>query len=255
MAKRSKESRKNGKRVSKFKPSLGRAILTVALLLIAFLLIFNTSIRNMVIAWNSNRYQVSKFTEEDLLKNKNAKATFDFEQVNSISTEAVLKAQWASQELPVIGGIAIPDLNINLPIFKGVSNVSLMYGAGTMKETQEMGQGNYALASHHIFGIAGASETLFAPLDRAKPGMKIYVTDKQNMYTYVITAVESVSPESVEVINDTEGKTEITLVTCEDMDATRRTIVKGTLENSTPYKEVPKSILKHFEKKYNQVQL
>ncbi|MGT2716119.1 class A sortase [Streptococcus respiraculi] len=255
MAKRSKESRKNGKRVSKLKSSLGRTILTVALLFIAFLLIFNTSIRNMVIAWNSNRYQVSQFTEEDLLKNKNAKSTFDFEQVNSISTEAVLKAQWEAQELPVIGGIAIPDLNVNLPIFKGVSNVSLMYGAGTMKETQEMGQGNYALASHHILGIVGASEALFAPLEKAKEGMKIYLTDKQNVYTYVVTEVKTVSPESIEIINDTEGQTEITLVTCADMDATMRTIVKGKLETSIPYKKVSKDILKHFEKKYNQVQL
>lgn len=245
------------KRSSNKKKNSGvwRNILAGILLVIAIGLIFNTSIRNMIIAWNSNRYQVSKFTEEDLLKNKNAKSTFDFEQVNSISTEAVLKAQWEAQELPVIGGIAIPDLNINLPIFKGVSNVSLMYGAGTMKETQEMGQGNYALASHHIFGIAGASETLFAPLDKAKEGMKIYLTDKQNVYTYVVTEVKSVSPESVEVINDTEGQTEITLVTCEDMDATRRTIVKGKLETSIPYKKVSKEILKHFEKKYNQVQL
>ncbi|MGZ7204728.1 class A sortase, partial [Streptococcus pyogenes] len=90
----------------------------------------------------------------------------------------------------VIGGIAIPDFGVNLPIFKGLSNVALMYGAGTMKEDQVMGQGNYTLASHHVFGIAGASETLFSPLEKSKAGMKIYVTDKENIYVYVITEVE-----------------------------------------------------------------
>ncbi|MBF0776158.1 class A sortase [Streptococcus azizii] len=246
----------NRKRSSNKKTSgIWRNVLAAVFLLIALALIFNTSIRNMVIAWNSNRYQVTKVTEADIEKNRQAETTFDFEQVESISTEAVLKAQWEAQELPVIGGIAIPDLNVNLPIFKGLSNVALMYGAGTMKETQEMGQGNYSLASHHIFGIAGASETLFSPLEKAKEGMKIYLTDKQNVYTYLVTSVQSVTPESVYVIDDVEGQTEVTLVTCEDIQATMRTIVKGNLESVTPYNEVSKDVLKHFEKKYNQVQL
>lgn len=246
----------NRKRSSNKKRSgLWRNIAAACLLLLALVLIFNTSIRNMIIAWNSNRYQITEVTEEEIETNKQAETTFDFDQVESISTEAVLKAQWESQQLPVIGGIAIPDLNVNLPIFKGLSNVALMYGAGTMKENQEMGQGNYALASHHIFGLAGASETLFSPIENAKEGMKIYLTDKQNVYTYVVTSVQSVTPESVEVIDDVEGQTEITLVTCEDLEATMRTIVKGRLESSTPYAETSTDILKYFEMKYNQVQV
>lgn len=247
MAKRSRSRKSKG--------SLWRNLLSFVLLLIALALIFNTSIRNMIIAWNSNRYQVNKVSKEDIDANKEVDTTFDFDQVESISTEAVLKAQWEAQQLPVIGGIAIPDLHINLPIFKGLSNVALMYGAGTMKEGQEMGQGNYSLASHHIFGVAGASETLFSPLDKAQAGMKIYLTDKESVYTYVISSVETVTPESVHVIDDIEGQTEITLVTCEDAAATMRTIVKGTLESSQPYSETPKEVLKHFEKTYNQLQV
>ncbi|TCD46405.1 class A sortase [Streptococcus sp. X16XC17] len=225
------------------------------LFLISFTLIFNTSIRNMLIAQKSNKYQVTQVSKEEIEKNKGADTTFDFEQVESISTEAVLKAQWDAQQLPVIGGIAIPDLKVNLPIFKGLSNTALMYGAGTMKENQVMGQGNYSLASHHIFGIAGASETLFSPLENAKNGMKIYITDKTKVYTYVVTSVESVTPESIYIIDDVEGKNEITLVTCEDAEATMRTIVKGELESSGDYDKASKEILKHFSQSYNQVQL
>lgn len=227
----------------------------ILLILISLALIFNTSIRNMIIAWYSNHYQISNISKEDIETNKNAEVTFDFNQVQSISTEAVLKAQWEAQQLPVIGGIAIPDLGINLPIFKGLSNVALMYGAGTMKEDQVMGQGNYSLASHHIFGIAGASETLFSPLYKAQPGMKIYITDKQNIYVYVIQTVETLEPERVDVIDDYPGKTEITLVTCEDAEATMRTVVGGELESSMAFEGAPEEILKYFEKSYNQVQL
>ncbi|HEL1839164.1 class A sortase [Streptococcus suis] len=236
----------------KRKGSFWRNLLTVVLILISLALIFNTSIRNFIIGWNTNKYQISNVTTEDIEKNKQAETTFDFDQVQSISTEAILAAQWDAQRLPVIGGIAVPDLGINLPIFKGVFNTSLMYGAGTMKENQEMGKGNYALASHHIFGVTGAADVLFSPLDRAKNGMKIYITDKTNVYTYVIDSVEIVSPESVYVIDDVEGRTEVTLVTCTDYNATQRIIVKGVLESTTPYNETAKDILDSFNKSYNQ---
>ncbi|NQJ22847.1 class A sortase [Streptococcus suis] len=247
MAKREQKKKNKG--------SFWRNFLALILVLISLALIFNTSIRNMVIAWNSNKYQVSNVTKEEIVENQSAETTFDFEQVQSVSTEAVMKAQWESQQLPVIGGIAIPDLKINLPIFKGLSNVALMYGAGTMKETQVMGQGNYSLASHHVFGMAGASETLFSPLENAKQGMKIYVTDKENIYIYNVRSVQSVTPESVYVIEDTEGKNEITLVTCEDAAATMRTIVQGDLESVIAYDDAPSETLKYFEQSYNQIQL
>ncbi|HEM3454309.1 class A sortase [Streptococcus suis] len=244
MSKREKKKKRKG--------SFWRNLLTVVLILISLALIFNTSIRNFIIGWNTNKYQISNVTTEDIEKNKQAETTFDFDQVQSISTEAILAAQWDAQRLPVIGGIAVPELGINLPIFKGVFNTSLMYGAGTMKENQEMGKGNYALASHHIFGVTGAADVLFSPLDRAKNGMKIYITDKTNVYTYVIDSVEIVSPESVYVIDDVEGRTEVTLVTCTDYNATQRIIVKGALESTTPYNETAKDILDSFNKSYNQ---
>ncbi|HEM3429063.1 TPA: class A sortase [Streptococcus suis] len=244
MSKREKKKKRKG--------SFWRNLLTVLLILISLALIFNTSIRNFIIGWNTNKYQISNVTTEDIEKNKQAETTFDFDQVQSISTEAILAAQWDAQRLPVIGGIAVPELGINLPIFKGVFNTSLMYGAGTMKENQEMGKGNYALASHHIFGVTGAADVLFSPLDRAKNGMKIYITDKTNVYTYVIDSVEIVSPESVYVIDDVEGRTEVTLVTCTDYNATQRIIVKGVLESTTPYNETAKDILDSFNKSYNQ---
>ncbi len=225
------------------------------LFLVALALIFNSSIRNMIMVWHTNQYQVSKVSKEEIKQNKAVESSFEFSEVQSLSTEAVINAQWQAQKLPVIGGISIPEVSMNLPIFKGLDNVGLYYGAGTMKEDQQMGQGNYALASHHVFGITGASDMLFSPLDRAKIGMKIYITDKEKIYTYTISSIESVAPERVDVINDIEGVAEITLVTCEDAAATSRTIVKGTLESTIDYDKAPKDILDAFSRSYNQMQL
>ena len=100
-----------------------RWILIVVLLVVG--LAFIKSIRNTIIAWNTNKYQVSKVSKKTIKKNKEARASYDFYTVKSVSTESVLQAQMGSQKLPVVGGIAIPEVGINLPIFKGLGNTEL----------------------------------------------------------------------------------------------------------------------------------
>lgn len=226
------------------------------LLLIGVALIFNKSIRNTLMAWHTNQYQVSQVSKQTIEQNKDANVSYDFDSVEPISTEFVLKAQTSSANLPVIGGIAIPDLSINLPIFKGLGNTELSYGAGTMKENQVMGgDNNYALASHHVFGLTGSSQMLFSPLENAKIGMSIYLTDKDKVYTYMITSVEKVTPDQVAVIEDTLGRKELTLVTCTDAEATSRTIVKGVYDSEVSFDQAPEDILDAFNTAYNQIAL
>ncbi|TWT16714.1 class A sortase [Streptococcus sp. sy010] len=233
-----------------------RPLLLSLMLIVGLALVFNKSIRNSLIAVNTNKYQVSKVTKEKIEENKQSEGNFDFSTVKSISTESVLAAQMEAQELPVIGGISIPELNINLPIFKGLDNTALTYGAGTMKEEQVMGaENNYALASHNVFGLTGASEMLFSPLERAQLGMKIYLTDKDKIYTYVISDITEVTPEHVEVIDDTPGVKNLTLVTCSNPEATGRIIVHATYEGETDFSQASQEIQDSFTKSYNQISL
>lgn len=124
--------KKNNKKKNKRKNLLTN-ILAGFLILLSLALIFNTQIRNIFIVWNTNKYQVSQVSKEKLEENQDTEGNFDFDSVKAISSEAVLTSQWDAQKLPVIGGIAIPELEMNLPIFKGLDNVNLFYGAGTMK--------------------------------------------------------------------------------------------------------------------------
>ena len=225
-------------------------ILAGFLILLSLALIFNAQIRDIFMVWNTNKYQVSQVTKEKIEENKETEGNFDFDSVKSISSEAVLAAQWDAQQLPVIGGIAIPEVEINLPIFKGLDNVNLFYGAGTMKANQKMGEGNYSLASHHIFTAENASQMLFSPLVNAKAGMKIYLTDKDKVYTYEIREVKHVTPDRVDEIEDRDGIKEITLVTCVDYDATERIIVKGDFKEVKAYSETSDDILSAFNKPY-----
>lgn len=227
-------------------------ILAGFLILLSLALIFNAQIRDIFMVWNTNKYQVSQVTKEKIEENKETEGNFDFDSVKSISSEAVLAAQWDAQQLPVIGGIAIPEVEINLPIFKGLDNVNLFYGAGTMKANQKMGEGNYSLASHHIFTAENASQMLFSPLVNAKAGMKIYLTDKDKVYTYEIREVKHVTPDRVDEIEDREGAKEITLVTCVDYNATERIIVKGDFKEVKAYSETSDDILSAFNQPYKQ---
>lgn len=243
---KNKKSKKNKRR------NLFINILAGFLILLSLALIFNSKIRDIFLVWNTNKYQVNQVTKENIDENLKTEGNFDFDSVKSISSEAVLASQWDAQKLPVIGGIAIPEVEINLPIFKGLDNVNLFYGAGTMKRDQKMGEGNYSLASHHIFTAENASQMLFSPLVNAKAGMKIYLTDKDKVYTYEITEVKRVTPDRVDEVEDRDGVKEITLVTCVDYDETERIIVKGIFKESKAYSDTSEDILKAFNKPYKQ---
>ena len=243
---KNKKSKKNKRR------NLFINILAGFLILLSLALIFNSKIRDIFLVWNTNKYQVNQVTKENIDENLKSEGNFDFDSVKSISSEAVLASQWDAQKLPVIGGIAIPEVEINLPIFKGLDNVNLFYGAGTMKPDQKMGEGNYSLASHHIFTAENASQMLFSPLVNAKAGMKIYLTDKDKVYTYEITEVKHVTPDRVDEIEDRDGIKEITLVTCVDYNATERIIVKGDFKEVKAYSETSDDILNAFNQPYKQ---
>ncbi|MDR0299782.1 MAG: class A sortase [Streptococcaceae bacterium] len=227
-------------------------ILIILMILVGLGLVFNKSIRNILMANKINSYQVSNYDAKTLAANKKKKANYDFKQVQSVDFNSVANAQ-AAQNYPVIGGLAIPDVKINLPIFNGLDSNLLLFGAGTMKD-ETMGQGNYSLASHHVFGMAGASDLLFSPLTNAKTGMKIYLTDKTNVYEYTIDNIYTVQPEDVAVIDDHEGVKEVTLVTCTDAEASARIIVHGTLSKTYPFSKASKTVISAFEMKYNQFQ-
>lgn len=176
--------------------------------------------------------------------------TFKFEDVEPLSLENIVKYQGQGGRYSM-GQVAIPELNMKIPIYKGVSNYVLATGAGTMKENQKMGEGNYALASHNYFGD---KTILFSPLVDAKQGMKIYTTDLENIYEYEITSVDIIEPTKVSVIYDQKDKTEITLITCDDLNATNRYCVKGKFVTKYPAKGASQTVLSAFNINWSNVQ-
>lgn len=150
--------------------------------------------------------------------------TFDFNEVKNISLQDVINAQTKKKDVHAIGAISVPAVHMQLPIVYGISNINLTIGAGTMKQEQVMGQGNYSLAGHNM----NNGKTLFSPLTKAKEGMKVYITDFQTIYEYQISDMFIVKPTQVEVIQDQGDEKLITLVTC-NYNGEKRMIIRGKL--------------------------
>ena len=217
-------------------------ILLVTMIGVGIILILNEPIKDYLIKRNSKKYSVENFKINDIKKNKEMPASFDFDAVKEIDSTSVFIEQYKNKKLPVIGGIAIPSVGINLPIFKGISNETLSYGAGTMSNNQVMGKGNYSLASHHTKN----PELLFTPLEKVKLGEKIYLTDLENIYVYDITSSKKVSPDSIYVLDEIPGENIVTLVTCGDSKSITRIVVQGNLISITPLNKATKDMKNVF---------
>ena len=239
----------------KKKKSKGRIIknilinlLLLIMLLIGLLLIFNNKVKDVIVEKTTEKYKVHQVTPEQIKKNeKQEDVSFDFKDVVSLDLETVVSSRFIGyQTAYTIGGIAMPEIGLNLPILKGVDNYSLIVGAGTMKEDQKMGKGNYALASHNML----ERNLLFGALVNAQIGQTIYLTDLENIYVYTVTYKEYVEPTRTDLIEDHKNKTEVTLVTC-DATGANRLIVQGEFVKKVKNKDATNDMFNAFELETN----
>lgn len=218
----------------------------IALLFLIILgIVFQGQISGFLSKENSKEY--IKVSATQMADNKKKKVSYDYTKVQSVNVVDVLNAQFSEEKYPVIGIIRIPDLEITLPIFQGVSYNDMLYGAATLKENQGMGQGNYSLASHHITGFYGydASQLLFTPLENAKEGQKIYLTDKKKVYEYQITSTFVTDTLKMSMIQNHDKKKEVTLITCQTYNSPNRIVVKGELLSEYKYSEETTALFDH----------
>lgn len=233
-------------------------IFLVLVVIVSVGLIFSDKIFDKAIEVKTEQYQkqFNNITYEDIEENLTKHANFDFDQVQSISNEAILNARKKKENangevladdgtvlFNTVGSIAIPTVQIKLPIFLGVANENLLYGAGTAKENQKLGEGNYALASHQTF----EPNLLFTPLHGISIDDPIYVTDKDTLYEYRTTSKFEVEPSQSEVIDDVKNKKMITLVTCNNVEGEKRLIVQGELHQTMSFSDIPEHIQQAFD--------
>lgn len=199
-------------------------ILCVIGVVVGIAMMCNRPIQHQVIRQNQTHaiQHLKKMTPKAIQKNQHKKGNFKFNTVKSMDTSKAVQTHM-HPDSNLLGAIAIPDVNMYLPISLGLSDASMSTGGGTMRPDQVMGKGNYALAGHYMTdkGI------LFSPLENTQIGQNIYLTDLKNVYTYRIYMKKVVDPHSVYLVNNTK-KPIVTLITCAD-GGKNRWAVRGKL--------------------------
>lgn len=205
----------------------------ILLFLVGLALVFINPIEDFLLKRSAKQLDISNYSTEQLQQNNDkevADADFEFEEVQSLSIQDVLRAQASTENYPVIGSMYVPSVEMQLPILKGVSNDALAVGAGTMKPDQKLGEGNYSLAAHYIEG----RDVLFGPLYRAKVGDAIFVTDGSQIYEYKINNKNVILSTDTHVINDQADKKMLTLITCAN-SGVDRLAVEAEFVDSKPF--------------------
>lgn len=165
---------------------------------------------------------VEEFESGQIVDNQIKEGMFDFKNVESIKASSILSLS-EFENSQAIGVISIPEVEMKIPILNGMSQSNLMVGAGTMKKDQKIGVGNYALAGHNWRD----KKSLFSPLHQVEKGMVVSITDKESTHHYKIDTIMLVTPDRIDLINDTETP-KLTLVTC-NYDGTERLIIQASI--------------------------
>lgn len=228
-----------------------RRFLGLILLVIGIVIMINQAWPVVQVYLNQQDVAVANYTAEELQENASDQSNgqFDFNEVRNVSATEVNQVRTdiesGEADLDVLGAVAIPDANLNTAVIKGMSDVAMVSGAGTMFPDQVMGQGNYTLASHHI-GY-GTDILLNNISDSVTVGDKIYLTDLTNVYVYETFFVEAVNPDQVQYISqEVTGNPIITLMTC-TADLTQRWIVQGNLTETVAFSEAPADVQALFQ--------
>ncbi len=166
---------------------------------------------------------------------------FDYAEIEDVQITTTISeaANFKKEEVNknIIGQIIIKDLNIDLPILKGVTNSNLMIGASTMKPNLIMGQGNYTLAGHYM-----KNGLLFGSLLDIQLGTKVQITDKTTVYEYEIYDSKIVPDTAFYMLDasraERRGKPIISLMTCYYTSKNgKRFFALGELVDEYPYNE------------------
>ncbi len=192
----------------------------VILLLAGLAMIFNEQIKCGIVDWMTNSSLKQPVGDDD------SKRNFDFKKVKAVDNKMVARAA-LSKNQDAVGKLSVPGVKVRLPIFKGLDNYNLVRGAGTMKEDEKMGEGNYALAGHHMKD----GTLLFGPLENVEEGDRIYLADRHHVYVYKTTLKTVVDKHDTNYIDDVRGKKLVTLITCASgmTGESRRVVVQGEL--------------------------
>ena len=113
----------------------------------------------------------------------------------------------------LMGRLRIPVIEVDLPIYHGTSEQTLLKGVGHLQGTSLPvgGEGTRTVLTAHR-GLASA--TLFTNLDKVKVGDVFTVSVLDRVYAYEVFDISVIAPEESEALQAVPGEDQATLITC-----------------------------------------
>lgn len=138
----------------------------------------------------------------------------------------------------VMGRIKIPTIDVDLPIYHGTADETLLKGIGHLEGTSLPvgGANTHAVLTGHR-GLANA--VMFTNLDKVKVGDTFTVTVLTQTLTYKVTSTTVVDPDQTQTLRPVAGKDLVTLVTCTPLGInSQRILVTGERVEPTPASDI-----------------
>ena len=136
-----------------------------------------------------------------------------------------------------IGSLIIPSINVNLPIFDGVTNLNLQKGIAHLDNTSyPTGEKSThcVLAGHS--GLSRAK--ILDDLDEVQIGDYFQIDYLNTTHNYVVVDIQIVLPEETESLRIKQDDTLVTLVTCTPKNInSHRLLVTGRLTDTIPQEQ------------------
>jgi len=195
---------------------------------VALLFMASPWLQPWIIMQNVEQFQLHQFSAEELIQNRaTVEPTYeDFYDIVEPDLRMVLSQITEVSSNDVIGGIVIPDVDIQLPILAGTTHYNLLVGATTIDHNITMGEGNFVLVGHNM----SHGGILFSRLLDISDDAHIHVTDGAYIHIYRVVETAVIHQNEISVIEPTE-EAMITLITCDQPTVwtQNRFMVRGEL--------------------------
>ena len=138
----------------------------------------------------------------------------------------------------VMGRIRIPAISLDLPVYHGTSDETLLLGIGHLRGTSLPvgGASTHSVLTGHR-GLATAA--MFTDLNLVTVGDTFSISVLDQVLTYKVISSIVVEPDETEALRPMEGRDLVTLVTCTPLGInSQRILVTGERVTPTPVAEV-----------------
>lgn len=149
----------------------------------------------------------------------------------------ILKAN----EAGLMGRIMIDEIDVDLPIYHGTDDATLLKGAGHLEGSHFPigGEGTHSVITAHR-GLATA--TMFDDLNKIEEKDRFTVEVFGEVLTYEVTETKVVEPEDTDTLRANPNLDQVTLITCTPLGInTHRILVTGERVTPTPIEDLDKA--------------